>query len=90
MKLIIITVMVWHSFFKPLSMIAGATGCTRHKLSALTSSSSDMSSDNAGIPGGNQVVETQLGQNIKGTVKEVGTCCIQLKLEKKHVKNRHQ
>ncbi|KAK2562284.1 hypothetical protein P5673_014554 [Acropora cervicornis] len=46
-------------------MIAGATGCTRHKLSALTSSSSDMSSDNAGIPGGNQVVETHLGQNVK-------------------------
>jgi len=53
-------------------MIAGATGCTRHKLSALTSSSSDMSSDNAGIPGGNQVVETHLGQNVKSTVKEVG------------------
>lgn len=71
-------------------MIAGATGCTRHKLSALTSSSSDMSSDNAGIPGGNQVVETHFGQNVKSTVKEVGKCCIQVNLEITQVKNHRQ
>ena len=71
-------------------MIAGATGSTRHKLSALTSSSSDMSSDNAVIPGGNQVVETQFGQNVKSTVKEVGMCCIQVNLEIKQVKSHRQ
>ena len=71
-------------------MIAGATGCTRHKLSALTSSSGDMSSDNAGVPGGNQVVETHLGQNTKSTFKEVGMCCIKVKLEIKQVKNHRQ
>ena len=71
-------------------MIAGATGCTRLKLSALTSSSSDMSSDNAGIPGGNQVVETHLGQNTKSTVKEAGMCRIQVNLEIMQVKNHRQ
>lgn len=54
------------------SLVAGATAGTRQKLSALTSSSSDMSSDSAVVNGGNQMTETHPSQNVKGTVKEAG------------------
>lgn len=57
---------------KTSSMVAGATAGTRQKLSVLTSSSSDMSSDNT-APGGNKITEPHPSQNGKGAhVKEAG------------------
>ena len=50
-------------------MVAGATAGTRQKLSALTSSSSDMSSDNNAAA---KVSEPFPSQNGKGPFKEAG------------------
>ena len=54
-------------------MVAGATAGTRQKLSALTSSSSDMSSDNNAAA---KVSEPFPSQNGKGVFKEAGTCTL--------------
>ena len=51
-------------------MVAGATAGTRQKLSALTSSSSDMSSDNNAAA--TKVSEPFPSQNEKGAFKESG------------------
>ena len=51
------------------SMVAGATAGTRQKLSALTSSSSDMSSDNNAVA---KASEPFPSQNGKGPFKEAG------------------
>jgi len=53
-------------------MVAGATAGTRQKLSVLTSSSSDISSDNAAATGG-----PHPSQNGRGAVKEPGMCHVQ-------------
>ena len=50
-------------------MVAGATAGTRQKLAALTSSSSDMSSDNNAAA---KVSEPFPSQNGKGAFKESG------------------
>ena len=58
-------------------MVAGATAGTRQKLSVLTSSSSDVSSDNAAATTGNKVTEAHTAQNVRGAVKETGMCHVQ-------------
>ena len=59
-------------------MVAGATAGTRQKLLVLTSSSSDVSSDNAAATTGNKITEPHPAQNVqRGAVKEVGMCHVQ-------------
>ena len=58
-------------------MVAGATAGTRQKLSVLTSSSSDVSSDNAAATTGNKITEPHPAQNVRGAVKEAGMCHVQ-------------
>lgn len=54
-------------------MVAGATASTRQKLSVLTSSSSDMSSDNTAAVG--HRTTDHPSQNAASAIKEAGNLC---------------
>ena len=64
-------------------MVAGATAGTRQKLSILTSSSSDISSDNTASTGGHRITQPHpVAQSGRGTAaKETGMCTYQCSVD---------